>query len=97
MGTCRDLQLSFSEFLQDIEKSGLPLGEQAHVSLVARICVGLPAACASLNDEAAGQMLPRFSAVHAAIELLQVKAWSSAWITVLRKLIDLVGLHGLLS
>ena len=72
------------------------VGEVAE-GFVARICVGLPAACASLNDEAAGQMLPRFSAVHAAIELLQVEAWSSAWITVLRKLIDLVGLHGLLA
>lgn len=64
---------------------------------VARVCVGLPSACASLNDEAANQMLPRLVAMHAAIELLQVDEWSASWLEMLKKLVDLVGLHGLLA
>ncbi|MFN8445728.1 MAG: DUF5682 family protein [Caldilineaceae bacterium] len=64
---------------------------------VVRICIGLPVACAALNDEAANQMLPRLVGTHAAIELLQVEAWSASWLEVLRKIVDLVGLHGLLA
>ena len=39
--------------------------------LVARICIGLPGACASLNDEAAAAMLARVVEVNGAVALLQ--------------------------
>jgi hypothetical protein len=38
--------------------------------LVARICAGLPPACASLNDEAAAGMLTRLNATHTALVIL---------------------------
>jgi hypothetical protein len=65
--------------------------------LVARICVGLPAACASLNDEAAGAMFERINQMHAAILLLQNGEYLSAWRGVLHGLADQTGLHGLLA
>jgi hypothetical protein len=39
--------------------------------LVARICIGLPGACGSLNDEAAEEMFGKIIETHAAIGLLQ--------------------------
>lgn len=65
--------------------------------LVARICVGLPPACASLNDEAAEQMYARMMNVHAAISLLQNDPHTQDWHAVLRRLADSSSLHGLLA
>lgn len=65
--------------------------------LVTRICIGLPGACASLNDEAAAEMFKALMAVHAAISLLQVDEQSTAWYGVLRQLADQYGLHGLIA
>jgi hypothetical protein len=65
--------------------------------LVARICVGLPGACASLNDEAATEMFGRLQGVHAAVTLLQDAEHMRSWHGVLRQLADQNGLHGLLA
>ena len=64
--------------------------------LVTRTCIGLPAACASLNDDAAAEMLPRIMAVHEALQLLQNRDYSAAWTAALERLADLAGLHGLI-
>lgn len=65
--------------------------------LVARICINLPGACASLDDEAAAMMVDQLSKTHTAIEVLDVAELRTAWITVLIRLIDQRGLHGLLA
>ncbi len=39
--------------------------------LVARICIGLPAACASLNDDAGGEMSARLNETQRVVRLLQ--------------------------
>jgi hypothetical protein len=65
--------------------------------LVARICIGLPNACSSLNDEAAAAMLPRLMGVHNAVRLLQNEAHQAAWNATLERLADLHGLHGLIA
>lgn len=65
--------------------------------LVARICVGLPAACASLNDEAAAAMFTRLTAVHSALGLLQNEDYRQEWDGALRQLADRTGLHGLIA
>ena len=65
--------------------------------LVARICIGLPGACASLNDEAAQAMFARLDKVNAAIQLLQQDAHTTAWQQVLLRLVEQNGLHGLLA
>lgn len=65
--------------------------------LVVRICIGLPAACSSLNDDAAREMYDRLMRVHDAITLLQLDPLTSAWQETLIGLADQAGLHGLLA
>ncbi|MBA3534194.1 MAG: hypothetical protein H0T73_19915 [Ardenticatenales bacterium] len=65
--------------------------------LVARICIGLPGACASLNDEAAAQMFEQMLEVHSAISLLQNEEHLKEWHSTLTHLADMQGLHGLLA
>ncbi|CAG0935849.1 hypothetical protein TFLX_04699 [Thermoflexales bacterium] len=65
--------------------------------LIARMVIGLPGACASLNDEAAATMLKHLTDVHHAIGILQNDAYTSAWHGVLKQLSDQQGLHGLIA
>jgi uncharacterized protein DUF5682 len=65
--------------------------------LVVRICVGLPVACASLDDEAAAAMVRRVLAVHESLALLARADLSRQWQDTLRRLVDLANLHGLLA
>jgi hypothetical protein len=54
--------------------------------LVTRICIGLPGACAALNDEAATEMYDRLMSVHSAISLLQNEDHNRSWQAVLKQL-----------
>lgn len=65
--------------------------------LVARICIGLPGACGSLNDEAAEEMFGKILACHAAVALLQNAGHTAAWNGVLRQLAESPNLHGLIA
>jgi hypothetical protein len=65
--------------------------------LVARICIGLPLACASLDDAAARAMLERLEAVQASLGLVQRPALEQEWQRTLARLADQQGLHGLLA
>jgi hypothetical protein len=65
--------------------------------LVARICIGLPGACAALNDDAAEAMFNRLLAVNSAVSLLQNAEYQSNWHAALRRLSDLRGCHGLIA
>jgi uncharacterized protein DUF5682 len=65
--------------------------------MVARICIGLPGACASLNDEAAGEMLGHIMEVNYAVSLLETAEHEGAWRGVLRRLADQQGGHGLIA
>jgi hypothetical protein len=65
--------------------------------LVARICIGLPGACGSLNDEAAEEMFNRILATHNAIGLLENSEQLSQWHGVLRQLEQSLNLHGLIA
>jgi hypothetical protein len=65
--------------------------------LVARICIGLPPATASLNDEAAGEMFTRLLETSDAISLLQNPEHARVWQETLRQLADRDGLHGLIA
>lgn len=47
---------------------------------VARIAVGLPPACAALNDEAAEAMAKRMLHTHSAIDLIQQTAYQAHWL-----------------
>jgi hypothetical protein len=72
------------------------VGEVA-AGLVTRIRIGLPGACASLNDEAAAQMFDRIVKVNAAIGLLQNEEHLAAWRGAMTRLADQQGAHGLIA
>ncbi|MEU2107392.1 DUF5682 family protein [Streptomyces sp. NPDC019507] len=62
------------------------LGEVA-AGLAERVCVGLPPACAGLDDDAAAGMRGRLDAVHSAIGLLpQAAELAARWADVLRRI-----------
>lgn len=65
--------------------------------LVARICAGLPPACAALNDDAAGEMLTRINAAHSALATLADDDLRVPWSATLRHLANDDSLHGLLA
>jgi hypothetical protein len=65
--------------------------------LLTRICIGLPGACAALNDEAAAAMNQRLTEVHATVSLLQQPEQQAVWHKTLARLADQAGLHGLLA
>ena len=65
--------------------------------LVTRLCIGLPGACSSLNDDAAEEMFPRIVSVHASIRLLQKAEHLEDWNLALEKLANIEGLHGLIA
>jgi hypothetical protein len=65
--------------------------------LVTRICIGLPLAVASLDDNAAKQFYDQIIQVNGAIGLLQTPDHDKAWQQVLAQLADQQGLHGLLA
>lgn len=62
--------------------------------LVARICVGLPAGCASLDDDAAAEMSGHIASTNSAIALLQNEDHQSAWRETLIRLSGRPNLHG---
>jgi hypothetical protein len=65
--------------------------------VVPRICVGLPEACASLDDEAADFMLQAMLACGRGLALIRDDGHVSAWRETLGRLADQPGLHGLLA
>ncbi len=65
--------------------------------LVARICAGLPPACASLNDEAAGEMLTHINSTQSALGTLADEALGAQWNATLTRLADDDTLHGVVA
>ncbi|MEB3336939.1 MAG: DUF5682 family protein, partial [Leptolyngbyaceae bacterium] len=65
--------------------------------LITRICIGLPIAAASLDDDAATQMYQQIIGVHSAIGLLQQADTLEMWQQVLIQLSDQQSLHGLVA
>ncbi|HEV2759724.1 MAG TPA: DUF5682 family protein, partial [Acidimicrobiales bacterium] len=65
--------------------------------LVVRICIGLPVAASSLDDDAAGEMVRRILGVHESLSLLDRDELSQGWRATLHQLVDRAGLHGLVA
>ncbi|BAU14880.1 hypothetical protein LEP3755_54350 [Leptolyngbya sp. NIES-3755] len=65
--------------------------------LIARICIGLPIAVSSLDDDAAAKFYEFIVLVNSAIALLQNNEALETWRQVLATLSDQKGLHGLLA
>jgi hypothetical protein len=63
--------------------------------LLERILVGLPFACASLDDEAADEMVKRMDGLQRAMDMLDLRDARDEWVGVLHGLADRDGVHGL--
>lgn len=64
-------------------------------ALVARVIIGLPGACASLDDEAAAAMGQSVDGVHESISLLDHEEWRADWLDILSGLARRDSIHGL--
>src|SRR5207248_211545 len=65
--------------------------------LAARICVGLPYACSSLNDEAAEPMFGRLVAVNGALAVLNDPEHLADWRGTVTRVMERSGVHGLVA
>jgi hypothetical protein len=65
--------------------------------LLARVCIGLPGACLSLDDSAAALMFERLVMVDNAVRTMQDTAQAEQWQEVLTRLADQHRIHGLLA
>lgn len=63
--------------------------------LFERVLIGLPGACASLDDDAAQQMISSIDKVQESVNLLDREEQRTGWHTTLRRLIERESIHGL--
>ncbi|HET7091692.1 MAG TPA: DUF5682 family protein [Anaerolineae bacterium] len=82
---------------RDVRQTDMGMVSQVVDGLVARMCVGLPGACASLNDEAAAAMFDRLIGVDSAMALLRDDGYRAMWQAVVAHLADQHGVHGLVA
>ena len=82
---------------RDVRQTDSTMVSDVVNGLVTRICIGLPGACASLDDNAAEKMLEAITKTLSAIKLLQQTEYSTAWAAVLTQLCDRKNLHGLVA
>ncbi len=66
-------------------------------NMLTRICISLPGACSSLDNEAAGNMLEKIRNVHNAVRLIQDKEKNEEWLRVIARLADTESLNGILA
>lgn len=64
--------------------------------LVPRICIGLPSAVISLDEEASGEAFDKMLAVHRAIGLLNDKNYSEQWFSTLESIAGRAHVNGIL-
>ncbi|MGF1479004.1 MAG: DUF5682 family protein [Cyanophyceae cyanobacterium] len=82
---------------RDVRQTDSTVVTQIVDGLVVRICIGLPGACASLDDEAAATKIEEIDRTHSAIKLLQHENHAKTWSAVLLRLCDRFALHGLVA
>lgn len=80
----------------NVRKTDAAMVEPVVAGLVARICVGLTPACASLDDDAAGAMRARIDSVHASLATLERADFLDQWKAALLKLGD-ADVHGIVA
>ena len=81
----------------DVRQTDPAVVRQVVDTLVTRICIGLPSTCASLDNDAAAEMVDRVTAVHTVITTQQNPEHLAAWEETLRQLADQDAMHGLLA
>lgn len=81
----------------DVRSSDSAAVERLLDGLVTRVCVGLPLAAGSLDDDAAREMLGRVDAVQRAIALVDRPGQREQWVATLRELLARHGVNDLVS
>ena len=81
----------------DVRQTDAGMLTQVVGGMLERIAIGLPLACASLDDDAAEAMVKHFQPAQAALLALDNQDWLGLWRTTLATLADLVSLHGLVA
>jgi len=81
----------------DVRKTSLDQVQTVVSGIVTRVCVGLPNACSSLNEEAAEAMYQHIQSAQEAIALLDNSDYTGDWQTTLSRLLDQKDLHMLLA
>ena len=79
----------------NVRKTDASAVEQIVDGLVARVWIGLPGACASLDDIAAATMYERITAMQRALALIRSPQHAAAWQAALRQVAGQTGSHGL--
>ncbi|HWA82200.1 MAG TPA: DUF5682 family protein [Fimbriimonadaceae bacterium] len=79
----------------DVRRTDTSLVAQVFDSILTRGCIALPAACVSLDDEAAAAMAGRFDATQGVVSLLDSDEHRTIWADALRQVAGLSGAHGL--
>jgi hypothetical protein len=80
-----------------VRKTDAAMVGHAASGMVARICVGLPLACSSLDDTAATAMFDAILRADAAIGLMDIADRRASWHAALARLADSETLHGLIA
>ena len=80
----------------NVRQTDTSMVRQVVDELMARVCIGLPAACSALNDEAAEQFFEHINAVQSAVGILQDDSHTQAWVGALEHLSLQDGIHGLI-
>lgn len=81
----------------DVRGTDPALVERVTDGLVARIAIGLPGACASMNDEAAEAMFDRLIKVNGAVTLMDNEGYRTVWHDALLQMADMEGIHGMIG
>jgi Family of unknown function (DUF5682) len=81
----------------NVRQTDTVMVQQVVEGLMTRIVIGLPNACAALNDDAAEEMYGRVVEVHSALLTLQNADLLSGWNGALGQLLDQMDLHGLIA
>jgi hypothetical protein len=101
-GDVRQLMLALPPLARILRYGSVRLTDASLVrgvvdSLLIRVCAGLPAACASLDDDAAADLLAAIEAAQESIRLVGDDAQLTSWQTALRTVADLTGAPGLIA
>ncbi len=79
----------------NVRQTDATMVERAIHGVLPRICVGLPLAVQSLNDEASEAMRARLAQVHDSVQLLESTSETEPWLAALERVADGLTAHGL--
>jgi hypothetical protein len=81
----------------DVRKTDTAALQRMLLHYLERICIGLPLACAHINDDAALALVERVNEMDQALRLLELETTGGDWCEALQRLVDGQGVHPLLA